>query len=120
MAMNKKEQAEMEALKHELRVARAMRFTDPVPKDVFPPQTMHELVTGWVYNAHSKRVDVACTNSVNHAVGQTDRTTSQRPILMYSSRLLALKGLRHELERKYAEELAELDRKIEDESREQQ
>lgn len=37
MAMNKKEHAEMESLREQLRIAKAFRFTDPVLPDVPVP-----------------------------------------------------------------------------------
>lgn len=49
MAMNKTERAEMEALRNELAPAKAWRRTEPVEKDVPPPDCYDELRTGWVF-----------------------------------------------------------------------
>lgn len=115
MAMTKKEQAEMEDLKRQLAIAKAFRFTNPVNKDVAPPSGGwgSTLSTGWVFNSYTKKVDVACSSQVHHAIGKTDKTSTQNPIWMFSSKLLALKALRHDLERKFAEELANIDKMIE-------
>lgn len=115
MAMNKKEQAELEELRKQLAIAKAFRFTEPVERDVQPPESYSALATGWVYNEYNCMVSVACSNSVHHAVGRTDKTNTQRPISMYSSKLLALKGLRNALEQKYAKALADIDAQIEKE-----
>lgn len=60
----------------------------------------------------------ALSNSVHHATTWDDfptRTSSQGARSMYSSKLLALKALRHQLERDYAETLASIDMQIEEE-----
>ena len=112
MAMNKKEQAEMADLKHQLALARAFRFTEPVEKDVPPPapeSKFGELSIGWTYILGRKEVFVACSSITGHSIGRTDETRSQRPMQLYSTKLLALKGLRHEMEQVYAKELARID-----------
>jgi hypothetical protein len=112
MAMTKKEQAAMDELCKQLALAKALRFTDHVDKDVFPPEEFMKLSTGWVYNAHTLEVSVACSSAVSHGIGITDRTTTQRPIRMYSTKILALQALRNELEQMYATKLAYVDKCI--------
>lgn len=114
MAMTKKEIAEMQSLRIQLDMALAFRFTEHVEKDVHPPKGWNELSTGWVYNAYNKNVTVACSSSIYHGIGRVDETNAQKPIRMYSSKLKAYKALRYELERKFAEELAGIDRIIKD------
>lgn len=114
MAMTKAEKARMAELEHQLRLAKAMKFTDPVAPDVLPPEKWGELSTGWTFNSYSESVTTACSSTTSHAIGHTDKTNSQRPIRLYASEVLALRGLRNELERKYAESLAKIDRRIEE------
>jgi hypothetical protein len=116
MAMNKKEQAAFDALKDELRLAKALRFTEPVDYDVAIPKSS-ELRTGFLYNAYlggsGPRVEVACTDSIYHSFGRNDRTTTQRAHPLYSTRLRALRAMRHEIETKCARILADVDAQIE-------
>jgi hypothetical protein len=114
MAMTKKEQAEVAELKRKLSLVAALRWTDPVEPDVpYPTGYGDKLSTGFCpcYD----RVEVACSSAGFHAVGRTDKTTSQQPRSLYSTRILALKALRHEVELRCANELARVDRMIEQE-----
>lgn len=112
MAMNKKEQAEFEAMRKEVRVARALRFTDPIEPDV-PPPAASGLSTGFLFGG--SRVDVACSSSVHHGFGRTDKTSTQRPRWLYSTKERALRAMRNRMEHEFAEELAKVDRQIEEE-----
>lgn len=117
--LSKAEIAEQEQCEAEraMRIAQALRWTGPTPApDVAPPDT-HGLTTGYMFNVYAQYVEVACSSSVSHAIGRTDRTTSQRPLHLYSTRLLALRALRAESERKFAEQLAKIDEQIEAERR---
>jgi hypothetical protein len=89
----------------------ALRWTNSsdVLPDVLPPVGWNELTTGWVFNVYSRRIDVACSSIINHAVGRTDKTTAQQPIRMYSTRERALRALRVALEYEFAAELARID-----------
>jgi hypothetical protein len=112
MSMTKKERAAFDkALADAMRLG-ALRWTTDVRPDVPVPKG-NEMTTGWlpVYS----RVDVACSNTVNHAVGRTDKTTTQQPRQLYSTKLLALRALRHEMEHRFAEQLANVDKQIADE-----
>ncbi len=120
--MNKKETAAFEALQNELRLAKSLRFTEPVRPDV-PPPTSEErgnrLTVGYDFagalGTAGGRVEVACSSSVHHALGRTDKTTSQGSRALYSTRLLALRALRHEVEQECAKRLAGIDKQIEQE-----
>lgn len=123
MAMNKKEQAEMENIRNEMRKARALRFTDKVYQDVLPPshnEGYGKLNTGFVFNSHNCSIDIACSSSFSHGKGQANKTTSQQAISMFSSRLLALKAMRNEIEQECAKKLAKIDGYIEKEICQQQ
>lgn len=107
MAMNKKEKAFME----ELKTLNAFKLTEPVLKDV--PIPTSGLVTGWFYNAYSKEVSHGCSSSVNHSVYNIDKTRSQGPVEMYSTKLLALKAMRYAVELDCARNLRAIDIRIE-------
>lgn len=115
MAMNKKERAAFHALTQELRIAKALRFTEPVNRDIAPP-TDSGIRNGWDFNDYSEGfVKKACTSASYHSFGCWDKTDSQRPRMIYSSRLLALRAMRHSMEKKYAAILANVDAEIEKE-----
>ncbi len=118
--MNKKEQAEFEAAKKAVFVARALNWSEPVPRDVAVPVRGH--TTGWVYNANlrSPCVMKALSSSTGHATTWESNdfpvgTSTQRGISMYSTRLLALRAMRHEIECEVAEILAGIDIEIQKE-----
>lgn len=113
--MTKKETAAFEALQTELRIARALRFTDPVEPDVPIPTSSGVLSKGWL--AHTwrdgYRVDIACSDYASHGRGRTDKTDSQEPIRLYSSLLRAMMACRSEMAVACARKLADLDEQIE-------
>ena len=114
MAMNKSERAEMDALKKQLALSLAWRRTAAVVKDVMPPEELGSMSVGWVcYGAdYDPKTDVACSGRVGHAVGRTDKTTTQGRIEMYSSKLLALMQARYQVEEYAAKKLAAIDAMI--------
>jgi hypothetical protein len=111
--MNKAEQKEFERLKMLL----ALRHYPEVLPDVAPPESrigsFGELTTGYMFNAYSKTVSCACSSSTSHAIGLTNRTTSQRPIFMYSTKKLALKAMLYEMSQNFASALRDVEKKIE-------
>lgn len=114
--MNKKEQAEMQQLRDELRLAKALRFTEEVATDVpLPSHSMNGLTTGWTFNSYNDRVEVGCSSSTSHSFGRNDKTTAQHPLALYSSKLRALRALRASVERIVAKRLADIDLRIADE-----
>lgn len=116
--LTKKQQDEIEAQQHEERIRAALRWTAAPERDVPPPSVAERglrLTTGYTFHAYNRSVSVACSSSTHHAVGRTDRTTSQQPLALYSSRRLALQALRAALEREFAEALEKIDRQIEKE-----
>ena len=110
--MTKKERAAFDKALHDARVAGALRWTDPVQPDIYPPEKGGEIVNGWQYNAYELRVEKACTSTIYHARGQWDETRSQGPLRLFSTPLLALKAMRHAIERESAEKLARIDAEI--------
>lgn len=124
--MNKKEQAMVGDLRAEvrnvydlLRIAKALRWTERVPPDVPVPQGHGELSKGYLPNSHYDngrgRVSPACSTSVGHSEGRDDKTTSQGARQLYSTRLLAIRAMRHEMELRFARMLADVDERIEKE-----
>lgn len=116
----KKQLAEQAEQARESRIRAALHWTEEAPgPDVQPPpqEKWSELATGHMFNAYTLRVDVACTSRVSHAIGRTDKADSQRPMQLYSTRLLALHALRNAVERECAEKLAKIDQMTEEEER---
>jgi len=111
--MTKKEQAEFDRLKHDLRVSRAWKLTDPVTPDIPVPAWEEGIKNGYLYNTYSLRIEKACTNSINHNYGGWDKTTTQQPRELYSTPVLALRAMRYEIERVCLEKLAKVDAMIE-------
>lgn len=117
MPMNKKEREEFEAMKQALRIARAMRFTTPVAPDVPPPKGSGS-TSGWLHNSYRGAAIQAWSESVSHGLGGPDRKStgggSQNSRPLFSTELLALKAMRHEMEMDFAKKLAQVDRLIEE------
>lgn len=116
MAMNKKEVAELEAAKREVLIARALCWTpEPVGVDLPPPKFGELDTLGFTFNHYNGRISFGRSSSIGHATqdsGFPERTTTQRALSMYSTRLRALRALRCALERKFAEQLAGIDAQI--------
>ena len=112
MAMNKTEKKQVEDLK---RIA-ALRWSDPVEPDVGIPgcgETRGFVPSTW---GNSPTVAHALSNSVFHATDVDQmpaKTTSQRPIMMHSTRLLALQQLRYLVADDCARRLKRVDDMIE-------
>jgi hypothetical protein len=121
--MNKKEQKAFDDLKEQLRIAKAMRFTEDVPEDVPIPKEWKELAKGWLFNAYRWKsyanptaVDKACSSTTGHDFGSDTKTSTQGPKPLFSTKLRALKAMRRAIELEYAKSLADLDKLIEEES----
>lgn len=115
MAMNKKERAYVEQLEEQLRLAKALRFTESVEPDVAPPTDNTKLSKGFLFNDSFNyyRVEPACSSIIYHGFGRNDRTTTQGARHLYSTRSLALRAMRHCAEQRCALMLADIDRQIE-------
>lgn len=115
MAMTKKERAEFDAAIERARLLGALRWTSKIAPDIPVPQDGE--TSGWRHNAYSIRVERAWSEPTAHGTGpQRDRSgrsvASQCGIPLYSTKLLALKAMRHEMEMEYARKLALADRMI--------
>jgi hypothetical protein len=111
--MTKKEQAAMEAA----LTAAALRSTEGCDPDVMPPtyaQGYTALSVGWAITGATEyqRIVPACSSVCSHSVGRMDKTTSQHPKPLFSTRLKALKQARKEVERHCAGILRRIDNDI--------
>jgi hypothetical protein len=112
MAMNKKERAEMDRVVRELKRLAALRWTAPIRPDMPVPQ--RGLSTGYLpvgIGTDRPSISEACSSPVNHGYGHA-KTTTQGARSLYSTRLLALRALRHEVECECANLLAQVDEQI--------
>lgn len=109
MAMNKKEQAEIEMLKTKL----ALHFYPAIEPDLDIPGYDDGIVNGWTYNVYSMRVEKACTSYAYHGIGLWDKTNSQGLMRLYSTKELAYKALLAKMALKYANELRDVEKKME-------
>lgn len=117
MAMTKKEKEAHEALLRQVRILGALRFTDKVLPDVPHPKNgdYNALTKGFLFNSHSICIAPACSSSTGHNSWNNQATSSQGARDLYSTRLLALKAMRNEIEQESAKRLADIDAMIEDE-----
>jgi len=122
MAMNKKEIAEMEALRLERDMYRAMYISPAVEPDIEPPTNLsysrNDFVRGWLPKTNSCGAMRAAVGSSYHRVGEyawdtTESGWSQGRPHMYSLKSAALRASRHSMSKTFAENLAMLDREIE-------
>jgi hypothetical protein len=115
MAMTKKEQAKMQAVIDRAETLAALRWTNPVPRDVGIPETGYS--QGWDYNAWTREAFMGWSGTVSHGTGPAPedgkrKSGSQQPRRMYSTEALALAAMRHEIELKTAADLLKIDRLI--------
>lgn len=120
MAMNKAEKAHVAALEKQLAEAVAFRRTELVRPDVPPPRpgtSMAGMTFG--FRPHTYGLEASAKPAASSCVGHYSYSDgkrmggSQRSIPLCSTRLLALKVARCEMERNMAVALARLDAEIE-------
>lgn len=120
MAMNKAERAHIEALEQSLREARALRWSEPVEPDLLAGSG--DEISGFYVNVHSKKVGVAWSTRTTHGHDYasskeqkaTGSSASQRGIDLYSTKELALQALRHEIVKQAVQDLAAIDKRIDE------
>jgi hypothetical protein len=114
MAMTKKEKDEFEKLKMLL----ALRFTETVEKDLKKPNYNEDNISGWDFNTYSLIAIEEWSSSISHGSGKEKDTQwggSQNGKDLFSTRLLALKAMRNEVEIQCARKLYSIDKMIENE-----
>ena len=115
MAMNKAEREELERLKQEVALAKALRFSAlPAPVLIPPPDS--GTTTGWIMNSYYfGSVEQAWSESDAHGFGLKSgvQTGSRDGISLYRSKLDAYVGLRLAKEMEFAKHLADIDAIIE-------
>ena len=121
MAMTKREQAELEALRQELAEAKALRWLG-VPEPARMPLPEKGYVNGWTFNSYNSGVDTAWTGPHSHSRSRhrTDdcqghlgnMSASRGGLPLYATELDALIALRLATERECAKKLAALDQRI--------
>jgi hypothetical protein len=122
MAMTKKEKQLFDDALENAKIAKALRWTDNNPdKDLLKPDYnsgFNSFTSGWDYNTNGYTPNVyqAWSESSSHGTGiKRDGYGNQNGIDLYSTKLLALKALRAEMELKFAKELLKIDEQIEKE-----
>ena len=125
MTMTKKEikewQGKIDALNERLNREiewNAFRRTDPVDRDVIPPDQALSYSYGWDYNEHTQSVWHCWSSSITHGSIDEGKTVDQlkcRPSgiqgsrFLYSTKEKALGALRHAIEQKTAKDLRKID-----------
>lgn len=112
MAMTKKEKLAFEAA----LTACALRMTTEVLPDVSPPDCKSDpsgkLTNGWLpvgEEGYRPRVEQACSSCTSHGTGRWDKTTTQGSRHLFSTKLKALRALRHYIEMQCAKSLRRID-----------
>ena len=131
MAMTKKEQAELQRLRDDLDLARAMRWPDYAqPAPMTEAEIKANLVEGglkygsrqmvargWFCAASTGRVTYGCSSGLFHS-REGDTTNTQNMGVMYATKADALRAMRIEMTQAFARNLAEVDKQIMAEERE--
>lgn len=123
MPMNKAEKAEMEALRMDRDMYRAMVISPPVEPDSPPPKIStyrdDDFIIGWLPFSHSGGIGAnkAATSSTYHRVGdcawaKSNKSWSQGTRALYSLKVNALRQARHLASIEFAKRLARLDAEI--------
>jgi hypothetical protein len=119
MAMNKKEKLHVESLENGIRVLQrtidvmlADKTTKEVLPDLEPPDNWDGFLKGYSFNTHTGKVSPSCSSSTGHCRTSDKKTQSQCAIRQYSTELLAYQGLRYEVEQKWLQQLADIDKII--------
>lgn len=125
--MNKKELAEMQRLRDDLALSRAMRWPDyPKPASMSAEQIKANLVEGgtkhgrpqlvargWFYNAHNGYLSYGCSDG-NYHDRMGDVTSTQTAGYMFATKVDAARAMRHDMTIAFAAKLAAVDRMIAD------
>jgi hypothetical protein len=119
MAMTKKERAEFNALILKAETLAALRWTERVEPDIEKPKGFSDKTSGWQFNSNSKLVSKMWSEGGSHGSGEKRRSgycASQCGIRLFSTKLLALKAMRYEVELAAARDLLRIDNMIREEN----
>lgn len=108
--MTKKEKAAHDVEIDKLTLRLALCWTAPIQPDVAVPKNSYGttgLSLGWL--PVFDRVEAACSSSGNHGTGTVTRPNTQGPRELYSTKILALRALRFQMEERFARELKKID-----------
>lgn len=120
MAMTKKEKEALDALILKVEILGALRWTQEVLPDIPVPVYVGYGFTcgadGWSFNTYSGTVYEAWSEAAVHGIGKYENRSwmsgTRGGIALYSSKELALKGLRYAMEMQFAEKLQKIDKAI--------
>lgn len=120
-SVTKKEQAVFDAAIERAETLAALRWTEPVERDVMPPKSLSETLEGWEFSEcrawdslSKEAVYPMWTESACHGTRKPhDYIASHGSRQLFSTELLALKALRHAIELKAANTLRQIDARIE-------
>lgn len=120
MAMTKKEKEAFDAAILKAEILGALRWSQEVQPNIPAPVYVGYAnscgVDGWSFNLYSETVYEAWSEPNAHGQGKYENRSkmsgSRGSIALYSSKELALRGLRHEMEMKYAKNLQKIDKAI--------
>lgn len=112
MSMTK---AEKQIVEH-LKIKLALSWTPLVRPDL-PPPVYGKTTSGWAFNEFTLNVMPAWSESIYHGIGssapESKMSGSQGSKWLYSTRLLALRAMRNEVELEAARRLRKIDAHIE-------
>lgn len=122
MASTKNEKARIAVLEHELRLARALRWTPPVAPDLPAPTHRGAPTRGWTFTAGAQRVTRSWSTSANYGEGDLDASGvpnramsySRGTKALYSTESLALEAMRSAIAQTAAATLAAIDLRIQE------
>jgi hypothetical protein len=119
MAMTKKEKAAFDEAILKAQTLGALRWTSPVAKDLPRPDSWGTATSGWRFNSYNCGVTQAWSECSAHGTGPArhNLSGSQNGVDLFSTRLLALKALRHAVELESATKLRKIDAMIEEEAK---
>ncbi len=117
MPLNKKEKAAFDELLLHHKLKGALHWSPRIRRDVPPPaRGPGGETSGFDFNSYSLNVFEAWSSSVSHGEGpmRTKHSSgTQNPRSLYSTRLLALHAMRHDVAMAAAKKLLEIDERIE-------
>lgn len=121
--MNKKEQAEMQELREQLAMAKALKwpsYTAPRSFDYSNYKFEYSKpLQGWFQwsNGTDYRVTLGCSSGVSHSTDNPTKTSTQTGGRFYVSKLDALKVARCQMSERFAKVLAKIDAEISSEEK---